>query len=187
MTNTDFIKEDGSIVLDSEKNIAFLLAAVLRGDIVFDEPLTFAKDLEESFSDTAEFTFEEEPFQAAECLGLFDPEEESLVTEEDPEPELITPKEERVTVTEAEHFLRATYKTYPKSRIDITNNKFIEIYDIIDEAFNAACLGHVDLHGEEVFDISTVFLHNEVSAAKDAITTAKLLVNKALTNELITK
>lgn len=185
MTNTDFIKEDGSIVLDSEKNLALLLAAVLRGDIVFEEPLTFAKDLEESFSDTTKFTFEEEPFQAAECLGLFDAEEESLVTEE--ESELITPKEERVTVTEAEHFLRATYKTYPKSRMDIVNNKFIEIYDILDEAYNMACLGHVDLHGEEVFDMSTVFLHNEVTSAKDAITIAKMLVTKALTNELITK
>lgn len=182
MSNLDFITQDGTITINSEKALAQLTAAILRGEIIFDEPLSFAKDLEDSYNEMEDFTFDEEPFQAAECLGLFDSEEELVIEEP-----VTTPKEERVMVTEAEHFLRATYKTYPKTTLDTVNNKFIEVYDALDNSYNQACLGFVDLHGEEVFDMSTVFLHNEVSAAKDAITMAKMLVTKALTNELITK
>lgn len=173
MEKHSFIDGD-YIVLETEQQMMDFIVVLLRNQIVIEEPLALANEIAEE----EDFSFQEDAYQAAESLGLLDVEEDF---------KLNTPKEERVAVSEGEHVLRTTYKTYPKSRTDYINNKFVEIYDILSEAHQDACAGHVDLHGEDTFNMSTVFLHTEIADAKSALSTAKLLITKAMTNELITK
>jgi len=144
------------IVLETKEQYKDLVVALLRGDIVFDEPVVLANDIEN------------EGLEPVETLDI-------LEVEDSP----------RFILTEAEQYLRSLYEDNPETDLQKVKNKFIEIYEILEENFHKACSTHIDNLEFREFDIATHVIQMELQTAKDALVNASMLSTKLLTNDLI--
>ena len=90
---------------------------------------------------------------------------------------------------ESEQMLRAAFNDSdePLDPISESNNAFIYLYDTLDAVYNDATSTYLDTHSPGEFDIATHIVNVEIRQAKQALVVAKMLVTKALTNDLMMK
>lgn len=149
-----FLSTDGTLNLSTETQLVDFLAAILREEIVLEEPYTFA-----------------------DMLSATNKEEQS---EED-----VFKENSKFILGESEQMLRAEYTDEPKETLDEVNNSFVYLYDTLEAVYNDATSTYLDTHTAGEFDIATHILNQEIQAAKQSLVVAKILVTKALTNDLM--
>lgn len=159
MSKYSFVTEEG-IELETKEQLLEFAAALLREDIVFENPNEFADAL-----------LNEEPEEPVKDIPLAD----------------IPGSSPRFIVTEGEQMMRATYYEDSEDFLEHIDNAFIMLYDNLDNKWNEATNTYLDVHTTEEFDLTTYNLKQEVRQAKDALVTAKMFVKKALTNHLMIK
>lgn len=157
LKNRSFLTENGELDLSTEKQLVEFLATVLKGEIILEEPHTFADML--------------------------------LSTEQGDEEEDIFTDNPKFILGESEQMLRASFNDSDElvDTIDKTNNAFIYLYDTLDAVYNDATSTYLDTHSPGEFNIATHIVNEEIRQAKQALVVAKMLVTKALTNDLMMK
>lgn len=121
----------------------------------------------------------DEPHTFAEMLLATEVEEDEIFVDELP----------KFILGESEQMLRAAFNDSdePLDPISESNNAFIYLYNTLDAVYNDATSTYLDTHSPGEFDIATHIVNEEIRQAKQALVVAKMLVTKALTNDLMMK